>query len=219
MNNQKVSSEVLPPGPFVIDRLPAVTGAGQVQVVVRDALGREQQVTQPFYSSLQLLAAGLSQYELDLGKVRRDYTTASVAYGPTMGSASYRRGLSDYFHPGRARRISRERGARRRPVRRRRAGALRSGEFHRGHRRRARQFRLTLRAWHRAARCALQLWASITRLRVPVTCRSPLRKRPNASFGGATWHRWAPTSSNGVPWWRFWRARSLRIFPSRRPPA
>ena len=97
VNNQKVSSATLPPGPFVIDQLPAVTGAGQVSVVVRDALGREQQVTQPFYSSLQLLAAGLSQYELDLGKVRRDYTTASAHYGPLMGSGSYRRGITNNF--------------------------------------------------------------------------------------------------------------------------
>ncbi|MGH8254219.1 MAG: fimbria/pilus outer membrane usher protein [Steroidobacteraceae bacterium] len=95
VNNQKVSSATLPPGPFIIDQLPVVTGAGQVSVVVRDALGREQQVTQPFYSSLQLLAPGLSQYEVDLGKVRRDYTTASAHYGELMGTGSYRRGLSD----------------------------------------------------------------------------------------------------------------------------
>ena len=94
VNNQKVSSETLPPGPFIIDQLPVVTGAGQVSVVVRDALGREQQVTEPFYSSLQLLAPGLSQYEADLGKVRRDYTTASAHYGEWMGTASYRRGIS-----------------------------------------------------------------------------------------------------------------------------
>jgi outer membrane usher protein len=97
VNNQKVSSATLPPGPFLIDQLPAVTGAGQVSVVVRDALGREQQLVQPFYSSLRLLAADLSQYELDLGKVRRDYATASAHYGALMGSGSYRRGLSDAF--------------------------------------------------------------------------------------------------------------------------
>jgi outer membrane usher protein len=95
VNNQKVSSATLPPGPFIIDQLPVVTGAGQVSVVVRDALGREQQVTQPFYSSLQLLAPGLSQYEVDLGKVRRDYTSASAHYGELMGTGSYRRGFSD----------------------------------------------------------------------------------------------------------------------------
>ncbi|MBS0388611.1 MAG: fimbrial biogenesis outer membrane usher protein, partial [Proteobacteria bacterium] len=95
VNNQKVSSQTLPPGPFIIDQLPTVTGAGQVSVVVRDALGREQQITQPFYSSLQLLAPGLTQYEVDVGKVRRDYTTASAHYGEWMGTASYRRGFSD----------------------------------------------------------------------------------------------------------------------------
>ena len=95
VNNQKVSSATLPPGPFIIDQLPAVTGAGQVSVVVRDALGREQQVTQPFYSSLQLLAPGLNQYEIDLGKVRRDYTTASAHYGETMGTGSFRHGFND----------------------------------------------------------------------------------------------------------------------------
>lgn len=95
VNNQKVSTSTLPPGPFIIDQLPVVTGAGQVSVVVRDALGREQQVTQPFYSSLQLLAPGLNQYEVDVGKVRRDYTSASGHYGETMGTASFRHGFSD----------------------------------------------------------------------------------------------------------------------------
>jgi outer membrane usher protein len=95
VNNQKVSTSNLPPGPFIIDQLPVVTGAGQVSVVVRDALGREQQVTQPFYSSLQLLAPGLNQYEVDVGKVRRDYTSASAHYGETMGTGSFRHGFSD----------------------------------------------------------------------------------------------------------------------------
>jgi len=95
VNNQKVSTSTLPPGPFIIDQLPVVTGAGQVSVVVRDALGREQQVTQPFYSSLQLLAPGLNQYEVDLGKVRRDYTSASAHYGETMGTGSFRHGFND----------------------------------------------------------------------------------------------------------------------------
>jgi outer membrane usher protein len=56
VNNQFVTSGQLPPGPFVIDRLPTVSGTGDVSVVVRDALGREQVVTQTFYSSTTLLA-------------------------------------------------------------------------------------------------------------------------------------------------------------------
>jgi outer membrane usher protein len=95
VNNQRVSSETLPPGPFIIDQLPTVTGSGQVSVVVRDALGREQQVTRPFYSSIQQLARGLDQYRLDVGKLRLDYTLASFHYGALLASGTYRRGLSD----------------------------------------------------------------------------------------------------------------------------
>jgi len=94
VNNQRVSSEDLPPGPFVIDRLPAITGAGEVRVVVRDALGREQVLNQAFYSSQSLLAPGLSQYSVDLGAIRENYAIHSDDYGSLTGAADYRRGLT-----------------------------------------------------------------------------------------------------------------------------
>lgn len=95
VNNQLVTSSQLPPGPFVIDRLPTVSGTGDVSVVVRDALGREQVMTQSFYSSATLLATGLSQYSVNLGKVRDDYALQSNQYGPMLGEFSYRRGITD----------------------------------------------------------------------------------------------------------------------------
>ncbi|MEA3139237.1 MAG: outer rane usher protein [Gammaproteobacteria bacterium] len=95
VNNQLVSSNQLPPGPFVIDRLPTVSGTGDVSVVIRDALGREQVVTQSFYSSTTLLAQGLSQYSVNLGKIRDDYGLESNEYGPLLGEVSYRRGITD----------------------------------------------------------------------------------------------------------------------------
>ncbi len=97
VNNQLVSSAQTPAGPFVIDRLPAVSGTGDVSVVVRDALGREQVVTQSFYSSSNLLAPGLSAYSVNLGSLREDYALASDHYGPSLAEASYARGLSDVF--------------------------------------------------------------------------------------------------------------------------
>jgi outer membrane usher protein len=97
VNHQLVTSTQLPAGPFVIDRLPTVSGTGDVSVVVRDALGREQVVTQPFYSSTTLLAQGLSQYSVNLGKIRDDYGLASDLYGPMLGEVSYRRGITDSF--------------------------------------------------------------------------------------------------------------------------
>jgi outer membrane usher protein len=97
VNNQLVTSSQLPPGPFVIDRLPTVSGTGDVSVVVRDALGREQVVTQAFYSSTTLLAQGLTQYSVNLGKIRDDYGLESNQYGPLLGEVSYRRGITDSF--------------------------------------------------------------------------------------------------------------------------
>jgi outer membrane usher protein len=95
VNNQLVTSNQLPPGPFVIDRLPTVSGSGDVSVVVRDALGREQVMTQSFYTSATLLAAGLSQYSVNLGKIRDNYGLESDHYGPMLGEFSYRRGITD----------------------------------------------------------------------------------------------------------------------------
>ncbi len=95
VNNQLVTSSQLPPGPFIIDRLPTVSGTGDVSVVVRDALGREEVLTQSFYSSVTLLAPGLSQYSVNLGKIRDNYALESNDYGPMLGEASYRRGITD----------------------------------------------------------------------------------------------------------------------------
>lgn len=94
VNNQKVSSQELPPGPFIVDQLPSITGSGDVTVVVRNALGQQQVITQPFYSSPVMLAAGLSAYELDLGMARDDYALESDRYAGLAGSANYERGLT-----------------------------------------------------------------------------------------------------------------------------
>ena len=97
VNGQRVSSQQVPAGPFIIDRLPVVTGAGDVRLIVRNALGQEQTITEPFYSGPSLLAAGLSQYAVDVGVARENYTLTSFDYGGAVASASYRRGLTDWL--------------------------------------------------------------------------------------------------------------------------
>jgi outer membrane usher protein len=94
VNSQRVSSTEVPAGPFVVDNVPAVTGSGDVRVVVRDALGREQVTTQSFYSGVTLLAPGLAQYSVDVGRVREDYALVSNRYGAWLGAATYRQGLT-----------------------------------------------------------------------------------------------------------------------------
>ena len=100
VNGRPIASEQVPPGPFSIDRLPVLTGAGQLQVVITDALGRQQVLTQPYYSGTSLLRQDLAEYSVELGSVREDYGTRSFGYGDMIGVASYRRGLTDTLTAG-----------------------------------------------------------------------------------------------------------------------
>lgn len=97
VNGRQVASEVVPPGPFDIGQLPAINGAGQMQVVVTDTLGRQQVLTQPYYSATALLRRGLAEYSVELGAIRHDYARASSSYGALVGAVTYRRGLTDRF--------------------------------------------------------------------------------------------------------------------------
>jgi outer membrane usher protein len=97
INNQRVHSEQVQPGPFSIRNLHPVSGAGDVRVVVRDALGREQVITSSFYSSPQVLSRGLQQYSITAGLVRERYAVANFDYGKWAASGSYRRGLTDFL--------------------------------------------------------------------------------------------------------------------------
>ncbi len=94
MNGQNVSSQTVPAGPFVIDRLPTVNGAGDVQLLVRDALGREQVIAVPFYSSTVLLQPGLSDYSIEIGAERRNFALRDNDYGQVLAAVTWRRGLS-----------------------------------------------------------------------------------------------------------------------------
>ena len=87
----------VPSGPFAIQDLPVVTGQGDVRMVVRDLLGREQMITQPFYASGQILAAGLRAFSYDAGFVRENYGLASNDYGRLAVTGTERKGLSDHF--------------------------------------------------------------------------------------------------------------------------
>ena len=95
VNGTLRSSTEVPSGAFHLDEIPVVTGAGQIQVVTRDLLGREQVVTQDFYVSEQLLKPGLDDYSVTVGAVRTNYGIESNAYGEMLATATYRRGLSD----------------------------------------------------------------------------------------------------------------------------
>ncbi len=68
--------------------------------MITDALGRQQVLSQPYYSGTSLLRQDLAEYSVELGSVRQDYGTRSFGYGDMIGVASYRRGLTDTLTGG-----------------------------------------------------------------------------------------------------------------------
>ncbi|WP_155393121.1 fimbria/pilus outer membrane usher protein [Xanthomonas albilineans] len=88
----------LPAGRFQLSAAPGVDGAGNAQVVITDAYGRTRSISFPFYATQQLLATGLNDWSVALGRVRLGYGSANFSYaGDTVGSASWRRGLSPHL--------------------------------------------------------------------------------------------------------------------------
>ena len=85
------------PGPFSLSNLPVMTGQGEVKLVVRDLLGREQVISLPYYGSSQLLRQGLSDESNEIGMVRNNFGTRSNDYERFVAVAQRRRGFSDYF--------------------------------------------------------------------------------------------------------------------------
>lgn len=95
VNNVLAGHQAVQPGPFEINDVPIVTGSGDIQLVVRDMLGRQTVVQQPYYASTDLLRGGLSDYSAEAGFVRRDFGTRNFAYGAPFASGTYRYGLSN----------------------------------------------------------------------------------------------------------------------------
>jgi outer membrane usher protein len=93
-NGNSVLSQVVNAGPFQIQQLPMVTGAGTISMTVTNALGQQINVTQPFYATAALLAPGLQTFSGQVGDVRRNWGVVSNDYGKFAGIANYRRGLS-----------------------------------------------------------------------------------------------------------------------------
>jgi outer membrane usher protein len=82
-------------GPFELTNIPVITGAGQLNVVVRDLLGNETVITQGYYTTPRLLAPGLSDFSFEAGAFRQGFGSTDDGYGPMFASATYRRGLND----------------------------------------------------------------------------------------------------------------------------
>lgn len=97
VNNALILQRDVNPGPFAIDSLPVVNGRGDISVVTKDLLGREQILTVPYYTSSNLLKPGLTDYSFEVGVVRENYGIKSNDYHELLGVATLRRGVNAYL--------------------------------------------------------------------------------------------------------------------------
>jgi outer membrane usher protein len=96
LNGVRQVETSVPSGPFVINQVSGINGAGQATLVTRDMLGRAVTATVPLYVDTRMLAEGLTDYSFEMGVLRRGYTSDSFGYARTPSfSGSLRRGLSD----------------------------------------------------------------------------------------------------------------------------
>lgn len=96
VQNQLRSVTQVPAGPFTLDNVPVISGAGDARVVVRDALGRESVVTSSFYVAGGLLRKGLTEWNAGVGKLRDD-VGGDANYGRGYATALVRRGITDWL--------------------------------------------------------------------------------------------------------------------------
>jgi outer membrane usher protein FimD/PapC len=66
-----------------------------VDIVIRDAFGREQRIDTTYYSTDVPLKAGLQEYSYNLGALRERFGIESDRYGPLAFSAFHRYGVTD----------------------------------------------------------------------------------------------------------------------------
>ena len=100
LGGTKLSSERFAPGDFELENLYGFYGEETVEIVIRDAFGRERTVRQPFYFTDLLLRQGLHEYSYNLGWIREDFGVESNEYSDLAGSAFHRYGLSDDINLG-----------------------------------------------------------------------------------------------------------------------
>jgi outer membrane usher protein len=80
-------------GPFALSNVPVFTGQGNVQMVVQDALGRQQVISQPFISSPLMLREGTRAGSVEAGLQRENYGLADSRYANGFVSGTYRYGF------------------------------------------------------------------------------------------------------------------------------
>jgi outer membrane usher protein len=98
VNNILQYGDAIDSGPFVLDSLPRIGGAGVATLVVTDALGRTTETSAPLYVDHRRLAPGLTDFSFEAGVLRTDFEGGWDDYGDNpVASASWLQGISGTF--------------------------------------------------------------------------------------------------------------------------
>ena len=95
VNGVRSYSQAVNPGVVRLGDLPIPGGSNTIDMVVTDQAGRRTQVSLLFYSSSQLLAAGMTDFDVEAGFPRLSYTQASNDYGRPFASGTASHGITD----------------------------------------------------------------------------------------------------------------------------
>jgi len=87
--------EKLSPGGFELKNIQYYGGYRNVDIIIKDAFGREQKIENPFFFNDVLLKKGLHEYSYNMGFLREDYGVKSNSYSDPALSVFHRYGVSD----------------------------------------------------------------------------------------------------------------------------
>ena len=93
VNDRLVRRTELPPGVFDVTGIPALAGAGNTRVVVRDAMGRSNEINTQYYVTSSVLSRGLQDYQYSAG-YRQRVTLDRIGREPAF-TATHRVGVSN----------------------------------------------------------------------------------------------------------------------------
>ena len=91
LNQQQIVNN----GPYIFNNIPVISGAGTVNVVTQDLLGRSTVASFSYYASPQLLKPNLVDFSYEAGFVRENYGVNSNDYGRFLAVGTYQRGITN----------------------------------------------------------------------------------------------------------------------------
>jgi len=95
LNGVRIRSERVSSGGFDLRNIQGYSGNQDLEIVVKDAFGREKHISNPFYVFDPILAKGLHDYSYNLGFQRKNIGSDTDQYGDLTFMGFHRYGLTN----------------------------------------------------------------------------------------------------------------------------